>query len=57
MILHLRNNAISMRDISYSLMVLLSGNSLPAAVVLSPSVAVFKRNLAKLKFSSFLRYS
>ena len=46
MILHLRNNAISMRDISYSLMVLLSGNSLPAAAVLSPSVAVFKRNLA-----------
>ena len=32
-------------------------NSLPAAVVLSPSVAVFKRNLAKLTFSSFLRYS
>ena len=30
-------------------------NSLPAAVVLS--VAVFKRNLAKLTFSSFLRYS
>jgi len=28
-------------------------NSLPAAVVLSPSVAVFKRNLAKLRFSSF----
>jgi len=26
-------------------------NSLPAAVVLSPSVAVFKRNLAKLAFS------
>jgi len=34
------------------------GNSLPAAV-LSPSVglAVFKRNLAKLTFSCFLRYS
>jgi len=32
-------------------------NSLPAAVVISPSVAVFKRNLAKLTFSSFLRYS
>jgi len=32
-------------------------NSLPTAVVLSPSVAVFKRNLAKLTFSSFLRYS
>jgi len=32
-------------------------NSLPAAVVLSPSVAVFKRNLAKFTFSSFLRYS
>ena len=31
-------------------------NSLPAAVVLSTSVAVFKRNLAKLTFSSFLRY-
>ena len=32
-------------------------NSLPAAVVISPSVAVFKQNLAKLTFSSFLRYS
>jgi len=32
-------------------------NSLPAAVVLSPSVAVFKRNLAKFMFNSFLRYS
>ena len=32
-------------------------NSLPAAVVRSPSVAVFKRNLAKFTFSSFLRYS
>ena len=32
-------------------------NSLPAAVVLSPSVAVCKRNLAKLTFSSFLRYN
>ena len=34
-------------------------NSLPAAVVLSrsPNVTVFKRNLAKLTFSSFLRYS
>ena len=34
-------------------------NSLPAAVVLSPSVlqTAFKRNLAKLTFSSFLRYS
>jgi len=31
-------------------------NSLPAASVLSPSVTVFKRNLAKLTFSSFLRY-
>jgi len=29
-------------------------NSLPAAVVLSSSVAVFKRNLAKFTFSSFL---
>jgi len=29
-------------------------NSLPAAVVFSPSVTVFKRNLAKLTFSSFL---
>jgi len=29
-------------------------NSLPAAVVLSPSVAVFKRNLAKFTFNSFL---
>jgi len=28
-------------------------NSLPAAVVLSPSVAVFKRNLAKFRFNSF----
>jgi len=28
-------------------------NSLPAAVVRSPSVAVFKRNLAKFTFSSF----
>jgi len=28
-------------------------NSLPVAVVLSPSVAVFKRNLAKFKFNSF----
>jgi len=28
-------------------------NSLPATVVLSPSVAVFKRNLAKLRFNSF----
>jgi len=27
--------------------------SLPAAVVLSPSVAVFKRNLAKFRFNSF----
>jgi len=26
-------------------------------VVLSPSVAVFKRNLAKFRFNSFLRYS
>ena len=32
-------------------------NSFPAAVVLRPSVAVFKRNLSKLTFSSFLRYS
>ena len=32
-------------------------NPLPAAVVLSPTVAVFKRNLAKLTFSSLLRYS
>jgi len=32
-------------------------NSLPAAVVLSPIVAVLKRNLAKLTFSSFLSYS
>jgi len=33
-------------------------NSLPAAVVLSPSVqTAFKRNLAKLTSSSFLRYS
>jgi len=31
-------------------------NSLLAAVVLSPIVAVFKRNLAKLTFSSFLPY-
>ena len=31
-------------------------NSLPAAVVLNPSVAVCKQNLAKLTFSSFLRY-
>jgi len=31
-------------------------NSLPAAVVLSPSVPVFKRNLSKLTFSSFLHY-
>jgi len=28
-------------------------NSLPAALVLSPSVAVFKRNLAKFRFISF----
>jgi len=28
-------------------------NSLPAAVVLSPSIAIFKRNLAKLRFNSF----
>jgi len=28
-------------------------NSLPAAVVLSPSVAVFKRNLVKFRFNSF----
>jgi len=32
-------------------------NSLPAAAVLSTSVAVFKRNLTKLTFSSFLSYS
>jgi len=32
-------------------------NSLPAAVVLSPSIAVFKRNLAKLRINGFLRYS
>ena len=32
-------------------------NSSPAAVTLSPSVAVFIRNLAKLTFSSFIRYS
>jgi len=32
-------------------------NALPAAVVLSPSVAVFKRKLAKFTFSGFLRYS
>jgi len=32
-------------------------NSLPAAAVLSTSVDVFKRNLTKLKFSSFLSYS
>ena len=32
-------------------------NFLPASVVLSPSVAVFKRNLAKITYSSFLRYS
>jgi len=31
-------------------------NSLPAAVVLSPSVTVCKRKLAKLTFSSFLLY-
>ena len=29
---------------------------LAAVVVLSPSVAVLKRNLAKLMLSSFLRY-
>jgi len=40
-----------MRDINSSLTVLLT--FLPAAVVLRPSVAVFKRNLAKLRFSSF----
>jgi len=28
-------------------------NSLPAAVVLSPRVAIFKRNLAKFGFNSF----
>ena len=32
-------------------------NSLPAVVVLGPSVPVLKGNLAKLTFSSFLRYS
>jgi len=32
-------------------------NSLLAAVVLSHSVAVSERNLAKLTFSSFIRYS
>jgi len=32
-------------------------NSLPAAVVLSPSVANFKLNPAKFTFSSFLRCS
>jgi len=32
-------------------------NSLPAAAVLSTSVDVFKRNLTKLTFSSFLSYS
>jgi len=48
---------LPMRDISFSLTALLTfWNSLPAAVVLSPSVAVFKRNLATLTFTSFLRY-
>ena len=31
-------------------------NCLPASVVLSPSVAVFIRNLATLTLSSFLRF-
>jgi len=31
-------------------------NSLPAAVVLNRNVAVYIRKLAKLTFSSFLRY-
>jgi len=48
-----RNSAVSMRDIIFSLTALLTFGTLPAAVVLSPSVAVFKRNLAKLTFSSF----
>ena len=42
-----------MRDIIFSLTALLTFGTLPAAIVLSPSVAVFKRNLAKLTFSSF----
>jgi len=49
-----------MRDISPSLIVLLIGliwNSLHAAVVLSSSVALFKRNLAKLTLGSFFNYS
>jgi len=32
-------------------------NSLPTAVVLNPSVVVFKQNLPKLRFNSFLCYS
>jgi len=50
----INNCAISMQDINSSLILLLIlWNSLPAAVVLSLSVAIFKRNLAKLTFSSF----
>ena len=48
--------SIDARHINPPLIVLLSvdtWNSVPAAVVLSPSVAVFKRNLTKLTFSSF----
>jgi len=50
----INNCAISMQDINSSLILLLIlWNSLPTAVVLSLSVAIFKRNLEKLTFSSF----
>jgi len=49
----IRNSAVLIRDIKSSHRIVDIWNSLPAAVVLSPSVTVFKRNLAKLTFSSF----
>jgi len=49
----IRNSAVLIRDIKSSHRIVDIWNSLPAAVILSPSVTVFKRNLAKLTFSSF----
>jgi len=50
-------NTIDARHQFFSNLVVDIWNYLLAAVVLSPSVAVFKRNLATLTFSNFLCYS
>ena len=54
--LHKEQCSIDARHQFFSNRIVDIWNSLPAAVVLSHSVTVLKRNLAKLTFSSFLRY-